>query len=145
MRYNSLMTKMTKIEIRPGVDVKLARGQKKLPIIRPYYQPFFFAALPANILNAVLAAVFYHYLPPVIPLWGSVLERADRLAPRIMIFLLPIIASIINIIHAGVIYFGRKSEVTLLRIFGFFTVFIQLLLLAVLLRIILVLMPLGRT
>lgn len=134
---------MAKIAIHPGLDLKLSGKKKKLPIIRAYYRPFFFAALPANILSLTLAVVFFKFLPPVIPLLGSILDRQERLVDKIWIFTLPVIATVINLVHAGVIYFGRKHKVTLLRIFGLITVFIQLLLLAVLLRLILVLLPLG--
>ena len=79
---------MAKIAIHPGLDLKLSGKKKKLPIIRAYYRPFFFAALPANILSLTLVVVFFKFLPPVIPLLGSVLDRQERLVDKIWIFTL---------------------------------------------------------
>jgi hypothetical protein len=132
-----------KIVLNPALvsnplDTKLEPGKNKPPIIRAYYRPFVFGAIPINILNLVFTIIFYPYLPPIIPLLGTMVTPADRLVDTSMIWLLPILATSINLVHALVIYLGRKYEVTLLQIFDYFTIFIQGLLLAVLLRTILI-------
>lgn len=129
---------MEKIIINPTLNPQLHPKKKRLPVIRSYYQPFFYFAVPACVLDFVLAGFFYRLLPPEIPLFNSMSQVTDKLTPAIMIFLLPAIALIINLIHALVIYFGRKYDVLLLKMFSYFTVFLQLLLLAVLLRLIMV-------
>ena len=127
-----------KIIINPTLNPKLEPKKKTAPILRAYYRPFFFAAVPAWLLTVFFSFFFYHYLPPVIPLYGSLAAASERLADKQMVFLLPAIATTIIFIHALVIYFGRKYEVLLLEVFDYWTVFIQVLILAVLLRIILV-------
>jgi hypothetical protein len=122
----------------PPPDLKLEASTSKPPIIRAYYRPFVFGAIPINILNIVFTFIFYPYLPPVVPLFNTLVEAADRLADKPWIFILPIFATVINLIHALVIYFGRKYDVALLQVFDYLTIFIQALLLAVLLRTVLI-------
>jgi hypothetical protein len=129
-----VLKKNTQPKLSPILEPK----KKKLPIIRAYYQPFVFLAVPLSIISVVLTYIFYPFLPPVVPLFQTMVERSARLADKQMIYILPVMAVVINLVHATVIYFGRKYEVTLLQIFDFFTVFVQALLLAVLLRTILV-------
>jgi len=130
--------KVPKIIINPTLNPNLDKKKSKAPILRPYYRPFFFLAVPLSIINIVLSILFFAFLPPEIPIFHTMIQPDDRLADSMMIFILPILATIINVIHALVIYFGRKYELLLLNIFSYFTIFIQLLLLAVLLRTVLV-------
>ena len=127
-----------KIEINLATEPKGAKKKSRAPILRPYYRPFFYIAVPINILTVLFAFFFYPYLPPVVPLFGTMRLAADRLAERDWIFLLPLLATMINSIHAAVIYFARRYDVLILKIFDFFTIFVQVLFLAVLLRTILV-------
>jgi hypothetical protein len=129
------------IIINPTANPQTEPKKKKRPILRAYYRPFFLGAVPVSLLNVVLAFFFYPYLQPVVPLFNTMREMSERLADKKLIFLLPCLAVIINVCHAVIIYFGRKYDVTLLQIFGYFTIFIQVLLLAVLLRTMLVVMP----
>ncbi|MBQ6438460.1 hypothetical protein IJJ12_03725 [bacterium] len=129
--------KPNKIVINPTHTPTVAK-KSTAPILRAYYRPFFFAALPLSLLNAILAAFFYSFLPPLVPLFNALSSATDRLADKKMIFLLPAIALGINFVHALLTYFGRHYDELLLTIFNFFTIFIQALLLAVLLRNILV-------
>lgn len=130
--------KVPKIIINPTLNPNLDKKKSKVPVLRPYYRPFFFLAMPLSIINIVLSTLFFAFLPPEIPIFHTMIQPDDRLADSTMIFILPILAIIINVIHALVIYFGRKYELLLLNIFNYFTIFIQLLLLAVLLRTVLV-------
>jgi hypothetical protein len=127
--------------INPNVDPQVKPKKKKKPILRAYYRPFFLGAIPVSLLNVVLTGFFYPYLQPVIPLFNTMVEMSERLADKKFIFLLPALAIMINVCHGVIIYFGRKYDVSLLQIFDYFTIFIQVLLLAVLLRTVLVVMP----
>jgi len=127
-----------KIIINPTVNPIQDKKKSTAPILRSYYWPYFFGAVPAGLLTVIFAGFFYSLLPPVIPLYGSLSTTEEILVDRKFIFLLPALATIINLVHALVIYFGRKYDVLILTIFAFFTIFVQLLLLAVLLRTVLV-------
>jgi len=106
--------------------------------LRSYYQPFFYIALPLSLLTLIFTFFFRRFLPPQIPLFYTALQTQDQLAPREWIFILPALALGINFIHFGVIYFARHYDTTLIKVFEYFTIFIQALILAILLRIILI-------
>jgi len=94
--------------------------------------------VPVAILTLVFSFIFYRLLPPVIPLFGVRTSIETILAPRVYIFLLPGLAVVINLVHALVIYFGRRYDVLLLTCFAYLTIGVQVLILAVLLRTVLV-------
>ncbi len=129
-----------KIIIKPTLEpIRLNEQRKKKRFwLRPYYRPFFFIAVPLNLLTIFFSAFFWRFLPPLIPLFYNRLEIKDQLVEREWIFVLPAIALMITITHFLVIWLARKYDQTLLKVFGYITIFLQLLLLAVLLRIILI-------
>ena len=127
-----------KIVINPTHQPQPGAKKKRVPILRSYYWPFVFVSVPCSLLCLIFAFVFYNFLPPVVPLFNTLQAASERLADKRLIFLLPAIAIGINFIHALVIYFGRHYDELLLKIFNYLTVYIQILILAVLLRNILV-------
>lgn len=127
-----------KIVIKPTLEPIRQVEQKKRFWLRPYYRPFFFVAAPLNLLAIFFGGFFWRFLPPLIPLFYSRLEVKEQLVEKIWIFILPAIATIITIVHFLVIWLARRYNQTLLKIFSYMTIFLQLLLLAVLLRIILI-------
>lgn len=129
-----------KIVIRPTLEpIRLNEQKKKKAFwLRPYYRPFFFIAVPLNLLSVFFASFFWRFLPPLIPLFYSRLEINEQLAEKKWLFVLPLIATAITIVHFFVIWLARKYDQTLLKVFSYVTIFLQLLLLAVLLRIILI-------
>ena len=127
-----------KIIINPTTDPAIEKKKSTAPVLRSYYWPYFFGAVPVAILTLVFSVIFYPLLPPVIPLFGSLTSVEEILTDKIYLLILPALAIVIDLIHALVIYFGRKYDTLLLTIFAFFTIFVQLLLLSVLLRTVLV-------
>lgn len=129
-----------KIVIKPTLEpIRLTDQKKKKRFwLRPYYRPFFFIAVPLNLLAIFFSAFFWRFLPPLIPLFYNRLEIKDQLAEREWIFVLPAIAIAITVVHFLVIWLARKYDPTLLKVFSYITIFLQLLLLAILLRIILI-------
>lgn len=127
-----------KIIINPTINPTLEKKKSTAPILRSYYWPFFFGAVPVSILTIVFSFFFYPLLPPVIPLYGMRGSVELILTDKIYIFILPALSVAINLVHALVIYFGRKYDTLLLLSFAHFTIFVQVLLLAVLLRTVLV-------
>ena len=127
-----------KIIINPTTNPVVEKKKSTAPVLRSYYWPYFFGAVPVAILTLVFSVIFYPLLPPVIPLFGSLTSVDDILTDKIYLIILPTLAVAIDLVHALVIYFGRKYDTLLLTIFAFFTIFVQLLLLSVLLRTVLV-------
>ncbi|MBQ6154749.1 hypothetical protein IJJ27_00670 [bacterium] len=127
-----------KIVIKPTLDPQAQQKKRQVPILRPYYRPFFYVAVPASLLTLFFVIFFYRYLPPVVPLYGSLTQTVDRLAEKKELFILPAMALTINFVHALVIYFGRHYDLLILQMFSYLTIFVQVLILAVLLRTILV-------
>lgn len=128
-----------KIVIKPTLEPVLGKEKKKpLTWLRSYYRPFFFVAVPLNLLAICFAGFFWKFLPPLVPLFYTLLETEQQLADKNWIVVLPVMGLIINVIHFWVIYLARKYDQTLLRVFSYMTIFLQLLILAVLLRIILI-------
>ncbi len=128
----------TKIIINPTTNPTLEKKKSHVPILRSYYWPFFFGAVPLMTLTIVFTIFFYPILPPVIPFFGSLREASEILALKREIFFFPVFAFAVNLVHALVIYFGRKYDALLLTIYAHFTIFVQLLILAVALRTVLV-------
>lgn len=106
--------------------------------LRPYYQPFFYVALPLSLLTLLFTFFFRSFLPPQIPLFYTLLQTENKLVVREWIFILPALALGINFVHFLVIYFARHYDATLIKVFEYLTIFIQALILATLLRIILI-------
>ena len=132
---------MAKIVINPvgeNISKLTERKKPKRPWLRAYYRPFFFVALPVSILNVIFSLLFWKFLPPLIPLFYTVAQDADKLANKQWIFILPILAVAINFFHFLIIYFARHYDTLLLKIFEYVTIFIQLALLAITLRTILI-------
>ncbi len=129
-----------KIVIKPTLDpVKLGgKKKKRASWLRVYYRPFFFVALPLGLLSVIFALIFWEFLPPMIPLFYTLTQVDEQLVNRNWIFILPAISVTILMIHFGVIYFARRYDQTLLKFFSYMTIFVQALLLAVLLRVILI-------
>jgi len=127
-----------KIIINPTTTPLAEKHVSTAPILRSYYWPYFFGAVPVAIFTVFFSIFFYRLLPPQIPLFGGLADVEQILADRIYIFLLPVLAFIIDLIHALVIYFGRKYDTLLLTCFAYFTIGVQVLILAVLLRTVLV-------
>ncbi len=114
------------------------KKQKRMPWLRSYYRPFFFVAVPLSLLSSFFAIFFWRYLPPFIPLFYTRLQVEEQLAEKNWIFVLAGIALSIDVIHFLVIYLARKRDPTLLRVFSYATIFLQLLLLTIVLRTILI-------
>ncbi len=113
------------------------KKKKRPPWLRSYYRPFFYFAVPLSLLNIVFSLFFWKFLPPFIPLFYTLAQNSEKLADKKWLFILPGLSIVINFFHFQVIYFARNYDVFLLKIFEYFTIFIQLLLLATTLRIIL--------
>jgi hypothetical protein len=129
-----------KIVIKPTLEpIHLIEQKKKKKFwLRPYYRPFFFIAVPLNLLSIFFSGFFWRFLPPLIPLFYNRLEIKDQLVKKEWVFILPIIALMITVVHFLVIWLARRYDQTLLKVFSYITIFLQLLVTAVLLRIILI-------
>ncbi len=89
-----------------------------------------------SLLITVAAVSYFIAAQPAVPMFYSLAQPNQQLATKPWLFLFPGIAFAINFIHLLLLSAMKDYEIILLRLFGFFTVVIQFLLLLALLRII---------
>jgi hypothetical protein len=58
------------------------------------------------IATGITSLLLWIFGPPYIPLWMSVVEPAEQLAPKVAIFIIPIVASFLFFLT---LFFARKS------------------------------------
>lgn len=90
-----------------------------------------------NVVSLLVVLVFYIGLQKEIPLFYS-LSSDQQLADKKFIFVLPIIATLINAIHFLIAYIEKEINYNILKMFMEVTLLLQILLLAILLRIIII-------
>ena len=90
----------------------------------------------ANVLTAGAAIFFYGKLQPQIPLFYTLADGNDQLVEKKWLFLLPVIALMINVIHLLLLRAGKNYDDFLKRLFALITLIFQILILAITLRII---------
>ena len=90
-----------------------------------------------NLLTVFISLFFYPGLQKEIPLFYS--QANDQiLVEKTFIFILPLLAIFINFLHLGFIKINRDFPSSILRILMRITVILEILTLAILLRIILI-------
>ena len=97
-----------------------------------------FQALVVNIITIALSIVFYPGLQRKIPLFYS-LPSGQHLITKEAIFILPAIATTINFLHFLIIKGFKNAHKTILRLFMLITELLQLIIFAILLRLVLIL------
>ena len=90
-----------------------------------------------NILGFLLAIFFYTKLQKEIPLFYS-LSGDQQLVEKKYIFLLPIIAAFMNGAHLLIVYLEKEINYNVLKMFIQITLLLQVLVLAILLRVIII-------
>lgn len=100
------------------------------------YKNLIITAWVILIFNLGLTIIFYFQLPPEIPLFYTLSEPSQQLAPKIWFFLLPILGLTINLAHSFWIKWLKKYDEFLLRLWSGITVAWQILLLLIVVRII---------
>lgn len=90
-----------------------------------------------NIVSFLVALVFYFGLQKEIPLFYS-LSSDQQLAGKQFIFILPMIATLMNAVHFLIAYIEKEINYNILKMFMQVTLLLQILLLAILLRIIII-------
>ena len=88
----------------------------------PYFVRTLRLAAVGSLLMTALAGVSYPFLQPVIPLFYSLSQPADQLAAKIWIFLLPILAWLITIMHFSILRGMKNLEGNIEKIFCWTTV-----------------------
>ena len=116
----------------------------------PSFKPFVFAPLllPARVnqpfmvaffisaLIAIISIIGFLILQPEVPLWYSLPRLTQHLAPKVWLFLFPVISILLNVIHFSLMRFFQTYEAVLLSLFAWTTVVLQLLLGLALVRIV---------
>jgi len=90
-----------------------------------------------NIISFLVVLFFFFGLQKEIPLFYS-LSSDQQLADKKFILILPIISTVINLIHFLIAYLEKEINYNILKMFIEITLFLQVLLFAILLRIIII-------
>lgn len=109
-----------------------------LPLRRvPRYlrTPFLISILISFSLALIVLSVYF-IMQPVIPFFYSLAEPNDFLAPKAWLFFFPIFSFFITFFHFTIVRALRHYEHVIQQLFVWFTIVIQILLAAALLRII---------
>lgn len=80
--------------------------------------------------------IYFFLSQPELPLFYTVADKQDQLAPKAFLFLFPAISFAINIIHFIIVKTLQKFSAVLLRLFVETTIILQILLGSALVRII---------
>ncbi len=85
------------------------------------------------------ATLFYFITQPVIPLMYTLARPEQALVPKIWLFVFPLASVTITVLHIFLIAKCKDLEELILKLFAWVTVVIQVLILAVLIRILAIL------
>jgi hypothetical protein len=95
-------------------------------------------AVIANLATLAFSLLFFFSLQKKIPLFYS-LPETQQLVGRESILILPGLASIINVVHFLIIKKFKTAHLTILHVFLLSTLALQILILAILLRLLIIL------
>jgi len=116
---------------------KKKTGLRYLKFLPKNLRPMGLAAIVFNLVSILIVVIFYFSLQKEIPLFYS-LSNDQQLADKSFIFILPGIATIINFAHFFIAYIEKEINDNILNMFIKMTLLLQVLLLAILLRIIII-------
>lgn len=89
-------------------------------------------------LFLVITIIYYFFSQPELPIFYTVATKQDQLAPKLFLFIFPIVSLSINSIHFFILKILQKYSAILLRLFAGTTIGLQILLGFALLRILLI-------
>jgi hypothetical protein len=92
-----------------------------LPARLPYYLKILRISVIISLVITILSAISFPFLQPVIPLFYSVSQPSQQLAPKIWIFLFPIFAWLITLSHFFLLRNMKDIEGSVERIFSWTT------------------------
>lgn len=90
----------------------------------------------STLISTLLTLIFYFTTQPVIPIFYSLPETSQHLAPKEWLFLFPAFSFLISLLHTILIKPILKSDKLLLLLFAWTTVVVQVVLLLALARIV---------
>lgn len=104
--------------------------------IPPAVQQPFKAAAAIGIATLLLAGLYYPGSQPQLPIFYSMAQQSQQLAPKELIFLFPGISFVILAAHLAIIHALKNIDKLVLRLFALMTAILQFVLLLSLIRII---------
>ena len=122
-----------------NTKVQPQKAQKKpsFSIPKVVKQPIY-ASWSVSFLILFAAVIYYFISQPELPIFYSLARKADQLAPKIYIFLFPLISFTMNTLHLFFINALKNYSVLLLKLFVGTTLALQLILALAMFRIILI-------
>lgn len=95
------------------------------------------ASLAITALVTISCVVGYFILPPQIPIFYSLPQASQQLADKIWISIFPVISLTVALSHTVLLGIYNRLDLMVLRVFGWMTTVFQLLLLAIVVRMML--------
>ncbi|MFZ5376152.1 MAG: hypothetical protein ACOZAN_00585 [Patescibacteria group bacterium] len=105
-----------------------------LNLASPCSRNAFRASILLLIITIAISVFFYPQLQPVIPIFYSLSSANQHLADKELIFLLPVLSTIICLLHFPLTKVMANFEIGLRQIFAWMATLMQLLALAILVR-----------
>ena len=93
-------------------------------------------SLIITVILIVLSLIFFQKITPEIPLFYSLADSGSQLVPKGWIFLLPVLSLLINVVHLGLTKIFNQINPFVLKLFIWTTLFLQVILFIVNVRII---------
>lgn len=94
-------------------------------------------SIVVNFIILLVTIIFYNGLQKNIPLFYS-MPNDQQLVRKEFIFVLPVIATLVNSLHLFIAYIEKEIDYNILRMFLQVTLLLQVLVLAILLRVIII-------
>ncbi len=118
------------------------KARLKIKVGPSYVQQPLTISLVITIILLLLIVAVQPAIQPHIPLFYSLPNPEQQLAPKAWLFLLPTLSTIINCIHIGAIYLFKEADELMIRLYAWGDLIVQIILLIITLRNILVVLSL---
>lgn len=119
------------------LDTTFTRRPPRILIPKIVRLPVLISLLCAS-LTGFITVVAYQNLQPIVPLWYSLTQLEDQLAPKVWLFTLPLVAMGVTIGHVFLLRYLLKNDEIVMQLFAWLTVVITILLLLSLVRIVVI-------
>ena len=96
--------------------------------------PFLISFLIGS-LAVLLSLVFYFRVQPQIPIFYSLSDSEQQLAPKEWLFFFPVFSLLVSFLHLALLLLIKKYDGIILKFFAWSTAIVQVVLLLVMLRI----------
>lgn len=97
-------------------------------------QPLKYSLILTGCITALSVSSLF-FLPPQIPIFYSLPLTAQQISDRNWVLLFPGFSLLVTLLHIGLVGWLNKVDVEVIRLFGWLTVVLQVILFAILIRL----------